>query len=756
MADDDGDSDEDGLTAGACELDVTPEVGRQMKGYVRPDIKADGVHSRVYVRAVVVEDGSGSKLALVSTDQLTGFDKDDVLEQVNDLGLGSDDVVICGSHTHAAPDRTTWTNARVAECIRRADIDREPAEAAWGVAEVDDVNRNRSLEAHLANHGFSLDPGEGDADLDPEGRDHPRDRGLQVLRVESREGEPIAALCRFSVHPTALPPSNTLYSSDVVGAAVHRFTAEFLDQRGRTRYVEDGEVEEAPVAVFLNGGVGDQITVYDSYNEHGLVDSLGRRLAGALKAAWREAGTALSGDVTVAASSRKVEYRGQEVEPGVRVARKAFFGAPFLGGAENGPSPLHGLGLEGRRRPQLLADEVHGRKIPVAPAPWGPEIEVQVACIDEVALLCVPGEPTVEMGRRCSREALEELPENVSEARVVGLANGYNGYFTTPEEYDRQHYEGGHTVFGRHTEALVRKTHIDLAREIAAEDHGEPADEYHGASAVEDHGEPADEDYRALEGMAEDAYRGAKAVSSGASAPVASGDAEGAIVRSPEDTVERYSVVSMEWRGGRKGRDRPVDSSFIRLEVEEDDGWRTVASDLSPGFVWRVDGRRYTAEYEVPCDAAVGRHRFVVSSPSYRLETSPFEIEPSHSLQLQGASVDEDGHPVFHGQNPSPDPGTSLRSRPRRPEGGTVEFELDGDDYEADLCDYAGAWTAETPMVEDGDVLESCLLTDGDGNSSGEPADLTVGEVEAVGWPDDMETGGGKPPGPFGVGSWPI
>lgn len=744
-----------GLSAGACSVDLTPEVGREMKGYVRPDIKAEGVHSRICCRAVVVEAG-GDKLALVSSDLLSGVDKTDIVERVRDLGFTGDDVVYCGSHTHAAPDRTRWTNARVAECIRRADAEKTAARASWGEAEVDDVGRNRSLEAHLANHGFDLDPGEGTAEMDPDGETHPRDLRLGVFRVESTEEEPIAAVFRFSVHPTAFPPDNTLYSSDIVGAAIHGFTSGFLDSQGRAEFFEDGVASEAPVPVFFNGGQGDQITVYDSYNEHALVDSLGERLARGLKAAWRDAEDGLSMDVDLESSSRTVRYCGQEVEPGVRVASTASFGVPFLGGAENGPSPLHGLGLEGRRRPGFLADEVHGRKIPVAPAPWGPEIEVQVACIDDVALLCVPGEPTVEMGRRCSREALEVLPEDVSKARVVGLANGYNGYFTTPEEYDRQHYEGGHTVFGRHTEALVRKTHIDLAREIAAEDHGEPADEYHGASAVEDHGEPADEDYRALEGMAEDAYRGAKAVSSGASAPVASGDAEGAIVRSPEDTVERYSVVSMEWRGGRKGRDRPVDSSFVRLEVEEDDGWRTVASDLSPGFVWRVDGRRYTAEYEVPCDAAVGRHRFVVSSPSYRLETSPFEMEPSHSLQLQGASVDEDGNPVFHGQNPSPDPGTSLRSRPRRPEGGAVEFELDGDDYEADLCDDAGAWTAETPMVEDGDVLESCLLTDGDGNSSGEPADLTVGEVEAVGWPDDMETGGGKPPGPFGVGSWPI
>ncbi len=39
---------------------------------------------------------------------------------------------------------------------------------------------------------------------------------------------------------------------------------------------------------------------------------------------------------------------------------------------------------------------------------------------------------------------------------MVGLANGYIGYLMTPEEYDQQHYEGGHTVYGKWTSLLAR------------------------------------------------------------------------------------------------------------------------------------------------------------------------------------------------------------------------------------------------------------------------------------------------------------
>src|ERR687893_117694 len=46
-----------------------------------------------------------------------------------------------------------------------------------------DVNRNRSIEAHLANHDFDLFYGQGDATDDPMGEDHARDTRLRLLRV---------------------------------------------------------------------------------------------------------------------------------------------------------------------------------------------------------------------------------------------------------------------------------------------------------------------------------------------------------------------------------------------------------------------------------------------------------------------------------------------------------------------------------------------------------------------------------------------
>ena len=41
--------------------------------------------------------------------------------------------------------------------------------------------------------------------------------------------------------------------------------------------------------------------------------------------------------------------------------------------------------------------------------------------------------------------------QNIKYLVIAGLANSYSGYVTTEEEYNMQHYEGAHTLYGPHT-----------------------------------------------------------------------------------------------------------------------------------------------------------------------------------------------------------------------------------------------------------------------------------------------------------------
>jgi len=712
-----------GLTAGVARVDITPDTGRSFQGYVRPDMRAEGVGIRLFARALVLDDGDG-KLALVSADLLCGFDKDQVLDRVRSLGFSQETVLYAGTHTHAGTEIGEWTAAQVARAIEAADGNREPAVAGWATTTVSDVNRTRSLEAHLANHGLDLYPGTGSLELDPCGPDHPRETTLRLLRVESHDGTPIAAWSQFSVHPTAFSPHNTVYSADLAGAAVRQFADQFDD--------------EEPTTLFSNGTEGDLIPVYEAYNQYAVAELLGGRLADGLGEAWERAGDALSETLPLAARGKTVTYDGQQVEPGARVGSRALFGVPFLGGGENGPSFFYGLGLEGTRRPGLLADRVHGRKIPVAPAPWGPDVELQVLRIGDRVLLSVPGEPTVQMGRRCCEAVADAVPEAVSDVAVVGLANEYNGYFTTPEEYDQQHYEGGHTTFGKHSEALLRSTYVDLAADLGTAGEGTT-----GQTPTSDDDSPSD-------------------VSVGPRVdPPAGRPSVGSLTQGPDASVERLSTVTVEWSGGPEGRDRPLGDPFVHVERVREDEYETVATDLGLGFVWTVDDGKYTARYEIPRALPTGTYRLRVTGTGYELPTEGFVVEPSTDLRLQGVErVTDDGESrlVFHAQYPPPDPDRHLRHRPVQPRGGTVAFAVDGTERTATWDTDAEAWTAPADGVADGATVTvpAAGLEDGDGNRSGPPVTLSVGDVDEVTWPPHMGPGNGRPPGPFGFGTWPF
>ncbi len=79
-------------------------------------------------------------------------------------------------------------------------------------------------------------------------------------------------------------------------------------------------------------------------------------------------------------------------------------------------------------------------------------LPLQIIIIGEIAIVAMPTEITTVAGRRLRKfmkDCLEE--QGVKEVILAPYSNGYAGYVTTPEEYQLQHYEGGHTLFGKWT-----------------------------------------------------------------------------------------------------------------------------------------------------------------------------------------------------------------------------------------------------------------------------------------------------------------
>src|SRR3954469_7390220 len=92
------------LQAGVGRSDVTPPTGFYTMGYVRSDAVARGQHTRLYARALVLDQG-GRKLALVATD--LGFTPGGMTVEVGKRlaarGFDERNIVISASHTHSGP-----------------------------------------------------------------------------------------------------------------------------------------------------------------------------------------------------------------------------------------------------------------------------------------------------------------------------------------------------------------------------------------------------------------------------------------------------------------------------------------------------------------------------------------------------------------------------------------------------------------------------------------------------------------------------
>jgi neutral ceramidase len=84
---------------------------------------------------------------------------------------------------------------------------------------------------------------------------------------------------------------------------------------------------------------------------------------------------------------------------------------------------------------------------------WIQEVmPVQIVRIGQIIFLAMPNEVTTISALRFRRQVLAQFKDQgVEEVILASYSNGFSGYITTPQEYEVQHYEAGHTVFGKWT-----------------------------------------------------------------------------------------------------------------------------------------------------------------------------------------------------------------------------------------------------------------------------------------------------------------
>jgi hypothetical protein len=680
------------LRAGAGKADITPRTGYYLGGWTRADRTAQGQHTRLFARTIVLE-RDGRKLALVSIDlfMVPGGMVKQIGDRLSSRGFSEQNILISASHTHsgpggyanfptlntAAPSLQTATDPatffsflnperaepqlyrfvleQIEASIVRADDDLGSARAAWGTDRIVGLTQNRSLEAHLNGHGIVKARGEGKPDDDPDGALHTIDPMVDVLRVDKvvRRGRkrvkvPIGAWSNFADHGTVTKSSFQFYNADHHGSATRVFE-EGVRRSGKVR------ARQQIVNVYGNSNEGDMSA---GLERHGPAasDYVGRVEAAAMLRAWKRAGRKLTATPALDSRWTRACFCGQEVEGG-RVDDESQVGLPFLTGSEEERGPLFdvtGEHFEDRRNPAtpIPPDDPQGHKLYFPGVGTGGvpnKVPLMAVRIGPQLIVSIPGEGTKEVGARI-RSAVESQVAGSGIERVVmsGLANEFVLYFTTPEEYDRQHYEGGNTHFGRVSSNLIRQEMATLAGRLVRGEPAQPAAEFDPTNGVAPDGP---------------AY--------GDGAP--SGTLIGGPPARPYGRLDRATVA---WQGGPQGLDRPVDRPFITAQRRVGRRWVRVDDDLGLAMLWKVeDSGRHDAQWEIPLGAPMGVYRFLITAKRYRLESPQFVVEGGAMLTPVEVPAPA-GRVAVALRYPDAVRDVDLTSRPARATGGTVVFRV--------------------------------------------------------------------------------
>lgn len=398
------------LLAGAAKTEITPH---ELVGLNAMGDSFDAVHDPIYVRALVLDDGT-TVCAVIAADLIEVGDTKSVRQLIEtETEVPAGNVLIAPSHSHNAPriglvppggkarvptpESLRYTEdvyEAMVETVRRARAAAQPATVGFGRGYVD-VNVNRD---EYVGGGCKLG-------YNPDG---PSDKTLAVFAFQSMAGQPIALLTNYAVHSTTTLGTAEL-GADLAGVAA--------------TYIED-QLGVGAVALWTSGALGDQaprVALGDPTGDR----ERDRRLAyGAAQAQGMLIGaTALratqaighyTGDARIATGHRVVAcpVRRLEVPPGME---------------------------------QADVDTV----------------ELTLSCVvcGDVALAGVSGEVTVPVYR-----ALRQASP-LTNTLVVSNANARIGYLPDDEAYTMNTVEAGGCPI---PEGYVQKTIVTGLRELIA------------------------------------------------------------------------------------------------------------------------------------------------------------------------------------------------------------------------------------------------------------------------------------------------
>lgn len=484
----------DRLFAAAVRVDITPPPGMPKAGYSSNAHDGVGFRSRLHAHVFHLRCGSSS-IALVQCDLLGGSSVvqhlvADAIRERTDIPLAG--LMMGATHTHAGPGQFSgtdfynkfasnrggfdpaWTQFlvdRVAGAVIEAYETRQPARLAVGSTEVWGSTRNRSLDPHVQNETIldkRQEPQRKFASINPQ---------LHLIRTDTdpddgSEPQPIGAAVIFSVHGTGISQHAHEYNADLWAYLLDELGHRIETSRGHRGVVGAMEGTHADMAPALHPGRAGHLEAR----------RIGRQIGSEAADLYVELGSQLRSEVDLACGLREIDLAGGASIDGIRLPDRPAVGAALVAGAKENltpvihllppfragcPKPFDVDGPQGRKwvigskwlQPLILPIKGFPRLLPV-----------QILRVGHTAVVGLPFEVTVESGRRIVAAAQAALPSGIGLEEVVvsSVANEYCGYVATAEEYSRQYYEGGHTLYGPNTQGFLAAHVARLAGEVAS------------------------------------------------------------------------------------------------------------------------------------------------------------------------------------------------------------------------------------------------------------------------------------------------
>ena len=385
------------LRAGVAKVDITPKTHEPLWGFEDRTDPATGTLDPLYARILVLEAG-GKRIAIVTLDLGRSFGEPslDHLKEVVSKSSGISCLLLSASHTHAGPvikdeyagAPPEWEQKAldaIAAAIKTASDNLQVARIGSGTGSVFIGHNRLRLNDDGTVNWFERNP-----TMVPTS---PVDPTVTVVRIDDRNGVPLAILINYACHPVVLGSENSQYSADYPGI---------------TNRVVEKALGGSVQSFFMQGAAGDINPFYAVTPMKGnvvkLLDWTGEQLG-------QEVVRVAKGIQTVNDPSASIDFREETLHLKLRWDPEQFRAALLK---TFGAKSLEQMG-----------------------APIRPIIDARVTSVlidKQIAIIAVPGEPFVDFQEswraRCP----------AATALFFGYTNGYHGYLPTISAASRGGY----------------------------------------------------------------------------------------------------------------------------------------------------------------------------------------------------------------------------------------------------------------------------------------------------------------------------